>query len=112
MRKKVLCWALLISWLTFYPLPEAAVTLPDEPVEEHPVDVVLPRDFPLPITEPGTEPLLIKALQKFGYIRMAENFSHCGNEQLSAAGQNWARQQGIQLSANKMGKTLHWGRSK
>jgi hypothetical protein len=30
---------------------QAAVTLPDEPVEEHPVDMILPRDFPLPVSE-------------------------------------------------------------
>jgi tartrate-resistant acid phosphatase type 5 len=32
------------------PFSEAVVTLPDEPVKEHPVDVVLPRDFPLPVS--------------------------------------------------------------
>ena len=62
--------------------------------------------------EPGTEPLLIKALQKFGYIRMAENFSRCGNELLSAAGQNWAKQQGIQIKEKEPGKPLHWGSDK
>ncbi len=62
--------------------------------------------------EPGSEPILIKALQNFGYIKMAENYFRCGNDQLSVAGQNWARQQGIRLSTNKMGKPLHWGVTK
>jgi hypothetical protein len=62
--------------------------------------------------EPGSERMLIKALQDFGYIKMAENYLRCGNDQLSAAGRNWAEQQGVRLSADKMGKPLHWGSHK
>ena len=36
--------------------------------------------------EPGTETQLIKALQEYGYIRMAENFVRCGNPTVSPGG--------------------------
>ena len=43
---------LILFSLTFLnPFSEAAVTMPDEPVTEHPLDVVLPRDFPFPVTD-------------------------------------------------------------
>ena len=55
-------WGLCFFCLTCFSFLEAAVTLPDEPVEEHPVDVVLPRDFPLPISEQAIETEGIKIL--------------------------------------------------
>jgi tartrate-resistant acid phosphatase type 5 len=52
---------LLIS-IFLLPYSEAAVTLPDEPVEEQPVDVVLPRDFPLSASEQAIESEGLKIL--------------------------------------------------
>jgi HEAT repeat protein len=40
--------------------------------------------------EPATETMLIKALQEYGYTRMAENFARCGNPKLAEAGRDWA----------------------
>jgi tartrate-resistant acid phosphatase type 5 len=43
-------FSVLLLLALFSSFSPAAVTLPDEPVEENPVDVVLPRDFPLPVS--------------------------------------------------------------
>ncbi len=51
MRKGFFILAILNGWLCWLPFSEAAVTLPNEPVVDHPADVVLPRDFPFPISE-------------------------------------------------------------
>jgi tartrate-resistant acid phosphatase type 5 len=51
MRNPLLVFLILIGLVCLPFFSEAAVTLPDENIEEHPVDVVLPRDFPLSISE-------------------------------------------------------------
>lgn len=51
MRNPFFILLILIGWVCGLPFSEAVVTLPDESVEEHPVEVVLPRDFPFPISE-------------------------------------------------------------
>jgi hypothetical protein len=50
MRCLFLTFSALLVLVLVSPFTQAAVTLTDEPVEEHPVDVVLPRDFPLPVS--------------------------------------------------------------
>jgi tartrate-resistant acid phosphatase type 5 len=62
MRSLILILFSLLTLVFISPLSQAAVTLPDEPVEEHPVDVVLPRDFPLPITDKTIEGEELKIL--------------------------------------------------
>ena len=62
--------------------------------------------------EPGTEALLIRALQKFGYIKMAENFMGCGNPGLAEAGREWVTKQGIKLKSGKPGNAPRWGERK
>lgn len=62
MRNPFFILLILIGWVCCLPFSEAAVTLPDEPVEEHPVDVVLPRDFPFPISEKVIETEGLKIL--------------------------------------------------
>ena len=52
----------LLSLVFISPFSHAAVTLPDEPIEEHPLDIVLPRDFPLPVTEKTIEAEGLKIL--------------------------------------------------
>ncbi len=61
MRNPFFILLILIGWVCWLPFSEAAVTLP-EPVEEHPVDIVLPRDFPLPISEKVIETEGLKIL--------------------------------------------------
>ena len=53
----------LLIGLVFLPcFSEAKVTLPDHPVEEHPVDIVLPRDYPLPTLKQNMETEGLKIL--------------------------------------------------
>ena len=51
MRFAIIIGLVVISWFCPPPFCEAAVTVPDESIEGHPVNVVLPGDFPLPVTE-------------------------------------------------------------
>jgi hypothetical protein len=60
--------------------------------------------------EAGTETLLIKALQYFGYIRLAENFARCGQPDLARAGREWLQRQGLPLETANPGKPLRWGK--
>lgn len=46
------------------------------------------------IGEPGTETILIKALNKYNDKSMAEDFLNCGNNQLEEAAKKWARVHG------------------
>lgn len=62
MRNPIIILLILIGWVCLLPFSEAAVTIPDEMIEEHPVDVVLPRDFPLPISEQDIKTEGIKIL--------------------------------------------------
>lgn len=51
MKYKFLVLALIISWFTFCPFPEAAVTLPDSYDEQLPGAVVIPQNMPFPFSE-------------------------------------------------------------
>jgi hypothetical protein len=62
MRSLVLPLFSLLLLFFVSPCSHAAVTLPDEPIEEHPVDIVLPRDFPLPKTDKTIEAEGLKIL--------------------------------------------------
>ncbi len=62
--------------------------------------------------EKGSGTLLIRSLQEYGYIRMAENFSRCGNPALAQAGRDWIKNQGIQVKSGKAEKPLRWGSDK
>ena len=44
--------------------------------------------------KPDTESVLIKALRKHGNMTMARDFLHCGNNRLSQAAREWARENG------------------
>jgi len=47
--------------------------------------------------EPGTEPILIDALNATGGQSMAELFMNCGNQRLSQAAMTWAREHGYDI---------------
>jgi len=53
--------------------------------------------FFISIGEPSSEPLLIRALQRYGSKRMAMDFISCGNIQLKEAGQRWAQSHGYKI---------------
>lgn len=54
---------------------------------------------------PGSEALLIKALDRYGTTSMAEDFLNCGNGELEVAGKDWATKHGygIQSAFNHIG---------
>lgn len=63
--------------------------------------------------EPGTETVLIEALNKNGTKEMAQDFSHCGNNRLEEAGRNWAKSRGYEIMSQHGGRgELKWGNSK
>lgn len=51
MKHKFLVLALLISWFTYCPFPEGAVTLPESYDEQLPGAVSIPQDVPLTVSE-------------------------------------------------------------
>jgi acid phosphatase len=51
MKHKFLVLALFISWFTFCPFPEAAVTIPESYDEQLPGTVFIPQDVPLSVSE-------------------------------------------------------------
>jgi HEAT repeat protein len=63
--------------------------------------------------EPGTEDILIEALNKFGDPGMAEDFLNCGNCKLKEAASLWAKKNGYTLRhlPNGKGKPV-WGQEK
>jgi tartrate-resistant acid phosphatase type 5 len=62
MRNPFIILLILLGWVCLLPFSEGAVTIPDEMIEEHPIDLVLPRDFPLPISESDIKAEGIKIL--------------------------------------------------
>ena len=59
-----------------------------------------------------SEPILVKALFKFGGKTMAQDFANCGNEQLEAAAGQWASLHGYRIIgyAGGPGGAAAWGR--
>lgn len=47
--------------------------------------------------EPGTESILIKALNKYGNVTMAEDYLNCGNKLLEDAAETWAENNGYMV---------------
>ena len=62
--------------------------------------------------EPGTEPILIKALNKYGTKKMAEDFLNCGNAELTKAGHMWANRHGYKVSSSPDAGGPVWGSSR
>jgi HEAT repeat protein len=63
--------------------------------------------------EPGTEPILIDALNVSGGQSMAELLMNSGNETLSEAAKKWARERGFQIRAQLPGGDsagIRWGK--
>ena len=101
MHPKIIGWGLFIFYLVCCPYLEAAVTLPGEPVEEHPVDVVLPRDFALPISE--------QVIQTEGIKILVFGDSGTGDEiqmKVARAMQDFCAKQGCQLGL-MLGDNIH-----
>jgi len=59
--------------------------------------------------EPGTEKVLIKALEAHGWRRMAENFLTSGNEVLQEAARNWAEDHGYRILSRPGTGGPKWG---
>ena len=57
--------------------------------------------------EPGTEDILIQALQEFYDKRMVFDFAHCGNEKLKQAANEVAKKRGQKISSDWSGPK--WG---
>jgi len=53
--------------------------------------------FFIALGEPGTEDILITALNKYGFVTMAEDFLNCGNSKLEEAGSRWASVHGHRM---------------
>ncbi len=58
---------------------------------------------------PGSEDLLIDALNQFGDKGMAESYLNCGNPKLEKAGSAWADRSGFQVREQYGGNTVRWG---
>ena len=101
MRNPFSILLILIGWVCWLPFSEAAVTLPDEPIDEHPVDVVLPRDFPFPISE--------KVIETEGLKVLVFGDSGTGDEiqwKVAKAMQNFCAQHGCHLGL-MLGDNIH-----
>jgi HEAT repeat protein len=59
--------------------------------------------------QPGTESALIKALNTYGKLTMAEDYAASGNAALKSAGEEWARRRNYDLTTrtSEMGE-VHW----
>ena len=60
--------------------------------------------------EGGTEAVLIKALNKYGTKKMAEDFLNCGNYQLESAAFSWASRRGYTIIKGFGSPKFVWGR--
>jgi len=67
-------------------------------------------DFLIRIGASGTEAVLIKALNKYGYEGMALNFLNCGNSKLYDAASSWAKRHGYTILHKPGGGGHVWGR--
>ncbi|MBE3115556.1 MAG: hypothetical protein IMZ59_08590 [Actinobacteria bacterium] len=59
--------------------------------------------------EPGTEPILIKALNKHGNKSIGEAFLNCGNIKLEEAARSWAFFNGFTIIQNYRADFPRWG---
>jgi hypothetical protein len=59
--------------------------------------------------KPGTENMLIKALEEYGDRKMAADFIDSGKSQLEDAGFKWARKYGYHFLKTKHGTSLTEG---
>lgn len=58
----------------------------------------------------GSEPIMIEALNQFGYSTMAEAFLNCGNSTLEDAATDWADRHGYDIiQSSWAGAYSHWG---
>jgi hypothetical protein len=65
--------------------------------------------------EPGSEDLLIEALNQFGGPEMAGDFLNCGDSKLKSAAVSWAASHDFQIDATfgratAGGGSVQWGR--
>lgn len=59
---------------------------------------------------PGTEPVLIKALNAYGDKEMAEYYLNCGNDLLEKAASDWAHRNGYIITTRPVGGGTYWGK--
>ena len=59
--------------------------------------------------EPGSEDILIKALNTYGDEIMAEDFLNCGNQKLDEAGTKWAKDHKYTITYGGFGNGPEWG---
>jgi hypothetical protein len=74
---------------------------------------IIAKTYPafIRIGKADTEGLLIEALEKCGYGKMAEDFLNCGNDQLAQAGWEWAILHRSEITARSSGgEGPMWGR--
>ena len=92
---------ILLIQIFLIPASQAVVTLPDKPVEEHPLDIVLPRDFPLPVSG--------QTIRDEGLKILVFGDSGTGDEiqfKVARAMQNFCARQGCHL-ALMLGDNIH-----
>jgi len=58
---------------------------------------------------PGTEGVLIAALNKSGNLKMADDFLNCGNWGLEQAAREWAARNGYSVGSKSGGPPNKWG---
>jgi hypothetical protein len=58
---------------------------------------------------PGSEALLIQALNASGTQEMAEDFLNCGNQQLQSEAEKWAEANGYTITAGSNRSGPIWG---
>lgn len=62
------------------------------------------------IGQKNTETALVTALDKFGYVDMAEDYLNCGNARLDKAAPAWASRHGYRIvTRSGVGGAVHWG---
>jgi HEAT repeat protein len=59
--------------------------------------------------EPGSEDVLIEALDEFGDRAMAHDLLSCGNAKLEGAVRVWAQKHGYQIITMPFGRSTQWG---
>lgn len=65
--------------------------------------------FFIGVGEPGTEEVLIRALNQYGTEEMAEAFLNCGNAVLKEAATTWAKEHGYIIVDSGSGNFPRWG---
>ena len=65
--------------------------------------------FFIAVGEPGSEEILINALNKLGNSDMATDFLNCGNNMLAEAATKWAEENGYRIIQGGGGRGPIWG---